>query len=212
MSTIDTKSTMAIPHNFSTFVEMIVDRSPLQKKKISSFFLERDNEYFLEPEEFSIQYIDYLKSQDIPLSSAVEYYLKMCSDMVKSQLFFMRTGKYPCEKAGEAYKEVYGNETEMKSYMIGLALSQFLWPTHYRIYSFLKNYIQKHHNTIHKYLEIGPGHGLFLKTTIDLTNKERSCFTVVDISKTSIDITKSIIDHHYRDRLLKIEYHNVDML
>ena len=33
-------------------------------------------------------------------------------------------------------EKVYDNVSEMKSYVYGIALSQFLWPTHYSMYSF----------------------------------------------------------------------------
>jgi hypothetical protein len=46
----------------------------------------------------------------------------------------MKTGSYPVQLSGEAFDKVYNNQVEMKSYMIGLALSQFLWPTHYAMY------------------------------------------------------------------------------
>jgi len=203
---------MNIPNNFNDILQMVIEKSPLQKKKINSFITEQSDEYYLEAEEFSTQYIDYLKSQNIPTAAAVDCYLKMCTDTVKSQLHFMRTGKYPLEDASDAYSEVYDNESEMKSYMIGLALSQFLWLTHYEMYSFLKKYIHKSKNSITNYLEIGPGHGLFLKAAIDIIDNNKSKFTAIDISKTSIGITKSIINHFYNEEDAGVKYHAVNML
>ena len=48
----------------------------------------------------------------------------------------------------------------MKSYMVGLAISQFFWETHYKMFKHLQSFIfsSKRSKT---YLEIGPGHGLF---------------------------------------------------
>jgi hypothetical protein len=96
----------------------------------------------------------------------------MCADMVNCQLFFMLTGKYPKENN---YKFIGNrdNEKEMKSYMIGLALSQFLWSTHFEMYSFFKMHVRKFSKKIEKYLEIGPGHGLFFKAAIALVKKNR---------------------------------------
>jgi 2-polyprenyl-3-methyl-5-hydroxy-6-metoxy-1,4-benzoquinol methylase len=203
---------MEAPYNFNTFLNTIFEKSPLQKKRISSFISSIGGEYLQEAEEFALQYATYLERQNIPISSAVEYYIKMCRDMVNSQLTFMRTGKYPRADADEAYDDIYDNENEMKSYMIGLALSQFLWPTHYEMYTFLKSYLQKYAFQISKYLEIGPGHGLFLKAAIDLIDNQNSDFTAIDISQTSIDITKSIIEHFFDKRPTKVEYHVVNML
>jgi SAM-dependent methyltransferase len=203
---------MEIPYYFNTFLSIIFEKSPLQKKRLSSFISSKGDEYLLEAEDFSSQYASYLKSQNIPISSAVDCYIKMCSDMVNSQLTFMRTGKYPRGDADEAYQDIYDNENEMKSYMIGLALSQFLWPTHYKMYTFLKRYIHKYVGSINNYLEIGPGHGLFLKAAIDLLKNKDTNFMAIDISKTSINITKSIIDYFYDKGLAKIEYRVMNML
>lgn len=81
--------------------------------------------------EFATKYSDYLKSENIPVEYAVDAYLKMCNDMIKSQIYFMRTGKYPIEKAEQAFKLVYNKDKEMKPFMIGLAISQYLWSSYY---------------------------------------------------------------------------------
>ena len=81
----------------------------------------------------------------------------------------------------------------MKSYMIGIGMSQFLWPTHYAMYSFFIDKILNKKSNISRYLEIGRGHGLFLLQALR-NLKQDTKFEIVDISKTSIKITKSIID------------------
>ena len=43
----------------------------------------------------------------------------------------------------QAYESVYNNISEMKSYMIGLAISQFLWPKHYAMYSFFNDKVAR---------------------------------------------------------------------
>jgi len=153
----------------------------------------------------------YLDSQDISIEYAVDAYIKMCDDMLKSQIFFMKTGKYPLQQQDQALEQVYSNETEMKSYMVGLAISQFLWPTHYQMFSFLKDALKENSDAASSYLEIGPGHGLFLREAMQrLKNAER--ISAVDISKVSIELAKSIMIYFHGDDSLKIEYHNVDML
>mgnify|MGYP001983093912 FL=1 len=110
-----------------------------------------------------------------------------------SQKYFIKFKKYPVEDEKKAYKEVYDNKKEMKSYMIGIGMSQFLWPTHYAMYSFFIDKILNKKSNISRYLEIGPGHGLFLLQALR-NLKQDTKFEIVDISKTSIKITKSIID------------------
>ena len=203
---------MNIPYNFKNVLDLVFLKSPFQKKKIMLFLSKKGEDFFEEAEEFSIEYSNYLKEQGIPLSYAINAYLKMCNDMVNSQISFMKTGKYPREKASEAYSDVYNNEEEMKSYMIGLAMSQFLWPTHNEMYSFLKDNLNSFGDSISSYLEIGPGHGLFLRVAMRRLGSNQASITVVDISQTSIETTKSIMEFFFKEKSSKISYHNIDIL
>ena len=195
---------------FEELISIISTKSPLQKKKLSKYFKNQDQRYLNLFSQFLKDYNGYLESQSIDFKYAIDAYLKMCLDMVKSQIYFIKNEKYPIVDAKEAYDKVYNDKDEIKSYMIGLALSQFLWKTHYEMFSHLKKSIRNFNGQISSYLEIGPGHGLFLKEAIQsLDNKVK--FTAVDISQTSIEITQSIINHFFNDTV-KIEYIIKDML
>ena len=123
---------------FNRILKLIYKKSPLQKKRLEKYLTGRDSLFFQKAEDFSAKYLGYLQKEDTPIEYAVDAYLKMCNDMMKSQVFFMKTGRYPESLAKDVFSNVYINEREMKSYMIGLAISQFLWATHYDIYCFLK--------------------------------------------------------------------------
>ena len=172
-------------------VDEIYKKSPLQKKKIETFLNDQDDEFLQEFENFLSEYIQYLSKNELTIEYGIDAYLKMISDMFKSQVKFMRTGKYPVESSEDAFNEVYNNEKEMLSYMIGLALSQYLWSTHYKMFGHLKLTLKQNKSNVNKYLEIGPGHGLFLKSAIDILNKNTE-MTAVDISQTSLNVSKSI--------------------
>ena len=198
---------------FNELIDAIYKKSPLQKKKLAKHLAEQDNQFFESAEVFASDYFSYLNSQKIPLEYAVNAYLKMCNDMLKCQVFFMKNGKYPLlGNAKEAFENVYNNEVEMKSLVIALAMSQFLWSTHYKMYQFLINNVKQRKENISSYLEIGPGHGLFLKDAYKILAKENSNFkmTALDISQTSMDTTKSIINHSIGKT--QIEYIVMDML
>lgn len=198
---------------FNELIELVYRKSPLQKKKLEKYLSEQDEQFFESAEIFTADYFSYLKSQKIPVEYAVNAYLKMCNDMLKCQIYFMKKGKYPLEgNAKEAYDSVYNNEVEMKSLVIALAISQFLWSTHYKMYQFLIKNIKQRKENIRNYLEIGPGHGLFLKDAYKILAKENSNFrmTALDISKTAMNITKSIINHLIGKT--NIEYLVMDML
>jgi len=200
-----------IKNNFKKIIDLVCAKSPLQRKKIQNYLSDQDDTFFYLAEEFATKYLNYLASENIPIDYAVDSYLKVCNDMLKSQIYFMKTGKYPVQRADEAFENVYNNEQEMTSFMIGLAISQFLWSTHYSMFKCFKDALKKKRDEISSYLEIGPGHGLFLDEAMAYL-KEDAKITVVDISATSIKITKSIMKFFHQSDYDRIEYHNIDML
>ena len=179
--------------NFYLLLDKIINKSSSQKIKILKFINSADSIYYKRAEAFSKEFIRYLKNEKINIDFAIKAYLKLCTDIMMSQKYFIKFKKYPVEDEKKAYKEVYDNKKEMKSYMIGIGMSQFLWPTHYAMYSFFIDKILNKKSNISRYLEIGPGHGLFLLQALR-NLKQDTKFEIVDISKTSIKITKSIID------------------
>ena len=195
--------------NIQLVLDAIYKKSPLQRKKIEKFLNSKDESFKQEFEGFLADYIGYLDTNNMTIEYGVDSYLEMVSDMFKSQIKFMRTGKYPTSNVAEAIDDVYNDEKKMLSYMIGLALSQYLWSTHYEMFNHLKESILESKSNISKYLEIGPGHGLFLKSAIDILDKDIS-ITAVDISQTSLNVSKSIINYFYP--LKNIDFINADML
>lgn len=195
---------------FSRIVEMVISRSGLQKKKILRDLAARDAEFFADAEAFAGSYGGYLERQGIPLEYAVEAYLEMCRNMMKCQIEFMKTGRYTVPEHGEACREVYDNGERMKSYMIGLAISQFLWRTHYEMFQCLRGALGRYCVAARSYLEIGPGHGLFLKEAV-LQLPRDSEVTAVDISPVSIGITRSIMEYFLPEDV-RVLYRTGDVL
>lgn len=196
--------------NFKKIVSKVAEKSHLQKRKIKNFHRKIDKKYFERAENFSRKFLNYLKFSKLKLDIATDAYLKMCADMMISHLYFYKYGKYPLNNQRTAFEKVYDNKKEMKSYVYGIALSQFLWSTHYAMYSFFIRKINIHNIKIKKYLEVGCGHGLFLYEAIKKYQNAID-YEVVDISKTSINITKSIIDYLTKKKI-KINYNLQDVL
>lgn len=195
--------------NLNKLLNTLFEKSELQKKKVERFINSKNDDFKEEFELFLKDYIGYLKKNNLSIEYALDSYLEMISDMFKCQVKFMRTGKYPQSQVSEAIRDVYNNEHKMLSYMIGLALSQYLWSTHYEMFCHLKSSLSQNKSTIKKYLEIGPGHGLFLKSAIDILGKNTE-MVAVDISPTSLNISKSILNHFYPSKI--ITFINKDML
>ena len=195
--------------NTNTVLGVIFKKSPLQQKKIELFLKSKEADFNNEFENFLTEYISYLNKCNMTIEYGIDSYLEMVNDMFKSQIKFMRTGKYPISSASDAMNDIYSNEKKMLSYMIGLALSQYLWSTHYEMFSHLKSAFVKNINYINKYLEIGPGHGLFLKNAIDILNEDVQ-LTAVDISPISLDVSESIIKYFHPNR--GVNFIRADML
>lgn len=187
----------------------IFEKSSFQQKKLEEFFSKQDEKFNQDFELFLKEYIEYLNKNNMTIEYGIDAYLKMVNDMFKSQVKFMRTGQYPVSKTSDAIDNVYNDKKEMLSYMIGLALSQYLWSTHYEMFNHLKDELNKNKASIKNYLEIGPGHGLFLKSAIDILDKDTN-MTAIDISPISLDVSKSIIEYFYPNK--DIEFINEDML
>lgn len=195
--------------NLENFLTSLYAKSPLQKKKLEKYLANRDSQFFEKAEKFLIGYIGYLKKNGLDQEDAIKAYLQMCDSMMRSQVSFMRSGVYPIGSSDEAYDNVYSNEQAMKSYMIGLAISQFLWSTHYEIYTLFEEYFGRVAGSIKSYLEIGPGHGLYLSKAIELMpNKAK--ITAVDVSPISIKTTESIV-RHFNNRA-NVIFHREDIL
>ena len=193
----------------NAIIAAVYRKSPFQKKKLEKFLGQQSPAFLAEAEEFFRQFSDYLQEQKIEPGYAVDAYLDMCKSMMKAQMYFLKHGKYPASSAVDAYENVYSDEAGMKSYMFGLALSQFLWATHYEMFSCFKQALAG--QPAGSYLEIGPGHGLFLHTAMKLL-PPAARLTAVDISPVSMAITKSIVQFFHPKAGERIQYHTGDML
>ena len=197
-------------NNFITIVDRICNKSPLQRKKLESYLSTMDAVFFQEAEIFVSKYLSYLANQGITIDFAIESYLDMVKKMMRCQVEFMKTGRYPAFNSAKRIASLYTDEEKMKSYLFGLALSQFLWGTHYQIFKFFQSKISELCSHVKSYLEIGPGHGLFLYKVLEYLEK-RSTIVAVDISPVAISVTQSIMEYFFPQRATDIIYYTEDM-
>jgi SAM-dependent methyltransferase len=194
----DTSDTIA-DGGFARIAKRIGERSPLQRRKLEAYLASRDSRFHHEADQFAHRYGAYLHSQGLSLDDAVDAYLKLCADMMRCQVAFMRSGRYPTADAASAAQQTYLQPAQMLPYMIGLAMSQFLWETHREIFDFFRSAIRERRGAVASYLEIGPGHGLLFDcAAAELDPATR--LTAIDISPTSMQITRSIIEQFWPGR------------
>jgi len=89
-------------------------------------------------------------------------YRWMCEEFLKEELFFARERRYRLATFAEAYDEVYSKPAYMGRYVRGILISQLLWDPHARAFDHFRQAFLPSLPEGANYLEIGPGHGLFL--------------------------------------------------
>lgn len=189
-------------------LNIIYDKLPTQKKKISNYFkevtnMEKDLENFLKT------YSVFMELENITIDRLANSYLEMLDQMMYCRKEFITDGKYLTRRQAEAFTNTYDDEIVMTNYMLALALSQFLWKHHYLVFNYYKNIMQeiKNHENI---LEVGSGHGLFLIEILKATNKTK-IIDIVDISSSSINMTKGIIKSINKNYLDNINFFTSDI-
>lgn len=173
------------------FVDAVYRKNPFQRKKLEPFLSSAGEEFWSRADRFAAQFEAYLQSAGLSRDYAVDAYLKMCQDFLAEQTKFLRTGVYSRANQGEAFVHVYSDEREMRSYMVGLALSQFLWETHYAMYGFFLDLVARRRGRARRYLEIGPGHGMYLAAA--LNGLDAAEYKAIDISPISLDVCRGFL-------------------
>lgn len=186
----------------------IDDRHPIHFRKISKNLastpgMREDLAAFLDV------YARYMRDRSIDERQLADAYLTMVNQMTEARLDFVRTGKYPAETQAAAVEAVYGNTAVMTQYMLGLALSQFLWKHHYEVFSFYRRQIRAI-AAIGTALEVGSGHGLFLLDLI-AAHPEVERVDVVDISATSLSLTEGLLRTIAAPAAAKVGWVNADI-
>lgn len=154
------------------------------------------------------RYVKFCLGNSVSIEQLAMAYNTITADTLREQIFFQRHGRYRYAKFSEVADAVYFNPEYMQRYMLGLALTAYLWPNHLALSRFFEASLPK--DIPGKYLEIGPGHGLYLSKAIELSRYGH--FDAVDISETSIALTRQILDFNFSGLGKKWHLHIADFL
>lgn len=191
------------PH-VAAIIDTISATNALQKK-----FLDGAIAQLSEPEIGDLNaYLSFCITTGVSINYLSECYLTIVADTFEEQKYFMEHESYRYSRFGDVATRVYFNDTYMKKYMYGLAITAFLWPNHTALHRFFLENLpvdKKGH-----YLEIGPGHGYYFMNAMARTSYDS--FTGVDISKTSLDLTKNIIGYFYPNANKRLKLMEADFL
>ena len=192
-------------NNLKSLIEEIVILNKMQKAFIQSSL----GLLTLEEIENLNNYIDFLVAKEnLSISFIAKAYNLIVQDTLREQIYFLRNKKYRYSTYAEVAGSVYLNDDYMTMYMYGLAITSFLWPQHCQMKRWFSERIPKNRNG--KYLEIGPGHGYYFMDAQKKTSFEH--FLGVDLSPTSIRLTKSILESGYFGKFSSYELQLIDFL
>jgi len=179
---------------FEKILQDIEQKNPRHAKKLKTKLTGLEPEFYENADIFYEKYIAFVQKSGKDLGYGVDSYLRVVSDTLYEQIRFMQTGEYSCKSFEDAYNRVYNNPKVMEYYMHGLLMTQFLWHHHYSILKLFRKVLPTFKGKVKKYLEIGGGHGLYLKEAIEFLGEENE-YHMVDISKSSLDMAKEFVEN-----------------
>jgi 2-polyprenyl-3-methyl-5-hydroxy-6-metoxy-1,4-benzoquinol methylase len=169
---------------FTNIVTMIKAEMPWHSKNLERAMRVVEDADVLAADDY-ITYL--LRNHD--LDFLVASYRTIVDDANTEQLEFRRTHRYRHSTFAAVAGSVYFDQDYMTRYMVGLGLSYFLWPNQIQIRRFFRQTLPRLSGG--KYLEIGPGHGMFLLQALQQSSYDR--FLGVDISPSSIALTQDVV-------------------
>jgi SAM-dependent methyltransferase len=176
-----------IIHQLAEKLERI---NSVQGKKIQKHLSACDSVFYERSEFFLSRYYNLLSFLQKDWDYALDCYNKLIADMTCYRLEFLRTGEYINKSFKDVQQKVYETPEVMEYHMHGLALAQFFWIDQYERFRFFADNLAKYKPV--EYLEIGPGHGLYLLEAVRQL-KPDCFFHGVDISPTSILMTQQVV-------------------
>lgn len=167
------------------FIASVALRNPMQLRALA------DSRAAMEPSEcVELEtYLAFCREEGLSNDDLVGAYLTITMDTLREQVYFQRHGRYRCSTFEEVADRVYFDRDYMSRYMYGLAVTLYLWPNHLEMVRFFRKTMPAGRGG--RYLEIGPGHGVFFRHAA-LHGGFESC-TGVDISPTSLDMTRRLL-------------------
>lgn len=171
--------------SLNALIQQIARINPLQSRFIASS-LEDVNDSELDD---LVAYVSYAQAQGLSVDYLADCYDLIVKDTLREQLYFQRHKRYRYSTFDEVAKSVYFDDEYMRKYMHGLAITAYLWPNHRELHRYFAATIPTSQRG--KYLEIGPGHGMYMMTA--MRKSEYDEFHGIDLSPTSVEMTSALL-------------------
>jgi len=187
--TLTVQERLANAPAFSRVVDMVGAANPLQRKRVQAMLARQGPAFFEFAESMSRSLAASFMRDEGDARAAAQAYDELCFEMLREQIRFRKTGVYRLDDAADANDTVYSDPVRMRRYLIGLLLTYLFWPNHYELFKLFRRGVGA--LSPRRALEIGAGHGLF---TTELLRQHPSLdLTVVDISESSIEATRTFL-------------------
>jgi 2-polyprenyl-3-methyl-5-hydroxy-6-metoxy-1,4-benzoquinol methylase len=146
------------PH-LETVVAEVLSVWPEHKNYVEARFEGDQADFLKRSDEFAA-----LAIEDMGADSRryCEDYRWMCEQFLEEELFFARHQRYRLQTFAEAYEQVYSRSEYMARYVRGILISQIIWRPHALAFDLFRTEFLEGIPGGGDYLEVGPGHGLFL--------------------------------------------------
>lgn len=179
---------MTVSSGVASLLEEIVRINPLQSSFIESSIADATADELQDLD----AYIRFCASRALDIPYLAECYDVIVKDTLREQFYFQRHKRYRYSTFAEVADAVYFDDDYMGKYMHGLAITAWLWPNHRDMHRYFATSIPT--TAQGTYLEVGPGHGVYMMTAMDLSQYER--FEGVDLSPTSVAMTTALLQSH----------------
>jgi len=177
----------------SQLISYLLEVWPDHRKYIEKSFADRSAELMDTSEEVATCALRLAEHMPQGLHGLCDDYRFLCEKIVlPEEIYFRRSGRYRLSSFEEAYRECYANAPYMTRYMNGLLLSNVVWNNHAQAISCYRREYLPSLKPGHEFLEIGPGHGLFLYFAARSSNA--STISGWDVSPTSIQHTRRALE------------------
>jgi SAM-dependent methyltransferase len=127
---------------------------------------------------------------------AIHGYAEFCTEALRAQIFFEKTGRYQASSYAEVLESCYKNPEYMNQrYLPGQYLSHYIWPHHQKMLQrYLLNLLPIIRNDVRTFYEVGVGCGMYSQKTLEYLTKSEG--VGYDISEYALSFTKNAIELH----------------
>jgi 2-polyprenyl-3-methyl-5-hydroxy-6-metoxy-1,4-benzoquinol methylase len=129
-------------------------------------------------------------------AEAIDGYAEFCTEALRAQVYFERTGRYRATSYQEVVRDCYHSADYMeRRYLPGQYLSHMIWPHHQKMLRhFTRTLLPRVTADVARFYEVGVGCGMYSQRTLQLLPESRG--VGFDISDYALGFTRRVVEAH----------------